>query len=403
MALALDLLSLRAGLWNDELTTLQFASGSFANLVDLASRDPSPPLYYLLQWLLFRVAEPGEVPVRLLSLAAHLALVGLVYRYGERFHTPRVGVLAALAVAANPMMGWYATNGRTYALTCLAGMACLYAYRAQSWRAFAVWSVIGPWLHFGAALCPALLVAFDLARRRAVTPALKAALVAALACAPLAYHFVHATAVHHPPFAAFDLAAWLNQLKWWAGLDALPGALLLVVLPITLGLVLARLPLVGPEAFLWLGSSLIAGAIGLAHGSAYHPKFILWTLPVALVALARALPDRAALPLGGLWLGAVLAGGLMAAGEEKTADRRTARWLAPQVAPHDRLVLEDGTRGAFRHYFLEQTRGGSAAPATWYVRDRNDVSGRLEVTRIEGVDASAFTTSHRHVVIEPSR
>ncbi|NBE53598.1 glycosyltransferase family 39 protein [Streptomyces boluensis] len=106
----------RDSMWRDEGVTHQVATRSLPEIVRLlGSADAVHGLYYLLMHVVLSV-HPGEVALRLPSVLAGAATAALVAALGVRLARPRVGLWAGLLYAATPLTGYYAQEGRSYAL-----------------------------------------------------------------------------------------------------------------------------------------------------------------------------------------------------------------------------------------------------------------------------------------------
>jgi len=125
LALALRLFHLdSAGLWGDEISTLQFAA---LPLSEIWGADTMPPLYYALvkAW---RLLGEDEWTLRLSSALLGTAALPLVYLTGRTLGGARgtwLGLLAALLVATAPMAIQHAQSLRMYALLMLAAALAL--------------------------------------------------------------------------------------------------------------------------------------------------------------------------------------------------------------------------------------------------------------------------------------
>jgi mannosyltransferase len=113
---------LRAGqiqesLWLDELHTSWVVADGWAPIADRARAGNQSPLYFYLVWGVVRVLGHAPWTLRLLSLAAGLALIiatcGLVRRWSG---CDECGLLTALLVASHPDCVFYAQEARPYAL-----------------------------------------------------------------------------------------------------------------------------------------------------------------------------------------------------------------------------------------------------------------------------------------------
>jgi 4-amino-4-deoxy-L-arabinose transferase-like glycosyltransferase len=116
-----------SSLWVDEGFSFSVGNGGIQSiLTTLPREDRHPPLHYLLLWLTMRAFGSSEFSLRLLSAAAGLVGVPLIYRIGRSLGGRRVGLLAALALAASPFDLWYSQEARMYALLAALGLASIW-------------------------------------------------------------------------------------------------------------------------------------------------------------------------------------------------------------------------------------------------------------------------------------
>jgi mannosyltransferase len=131
-ALRLSTLDLQS-LWYDEAFTPVHVlhHGLSATLRGVVHTENSPPLWYLVEWLDWRVLGGGEVALRLPSALAGIATVPVAWMIGHELAGRRVAILAAALVAVNPLFVWYSQEARVYALFVLmAALAMLCLLRA---------------------------------------------------------------------------------------------------------------------------------------------------------------------------------------------------------------------------------------------------------------------------------
>ena len=139
LAFALRLVNLDAfSFWTDEgLTPLRSgypALEILSNRITIQesiSQDTHPPLYYLLIHVTSRLWGETDFAYRYPSLLAGVLLVPLLYQFGRRLGGVRVGLLAALFTAVNPLQIYYGNEARMYTLLVLLGAAASYVL----WRA----------------------------------------------------------------------------------------------------------------------------------------------------------------------------------------------------------------------------------------------------------------------------
>ncbi|MGQ4388111.1 glycosyltransferase family 39 protein [Streptomyces sp. SAS_270] len=106
----------RGGMWRDEAVTFQVARRSVPQIWHLLHNvDAVHGLYYLLMHAAL-APHPSEIALRLPSVCGAAATAGFVAALGVRLGRPRVGLWAGLLYAVTPLGGYYAQEGRSYAL-----------------------------------------------------------------------------------------------------------------------------------------------------------------------------------------------------------------------------------------------------------------------------------------------
>ena len=136
--------------WRDEGATLSAAHRSFPQLIRvLGHMDAVHGTYYLLIWLLVRVAGSGELALRLPSAVAMAAAAGLLTALGRRLAGPAAGLAAGLSFAAVPAVSWFGQDARPFALETAVATAASYCFArflddgAGRWARWYAVSLIG--------------------------------------------------------------------------------------------------------------------------------------------------------------------------------------------------------------------------------------------------------------------
>ncbi|MHB1569582.1 MAG: hypothetical protein ACYCRG_01255 [Acidimicrobiales bacterium] len=123
---------LGGGLSADESATLFSARLSFGELAHQSGRvDLVLTPYYALMHL-WRALVPGVIGLRLPSLLAYVAVVGVTGAWAARRWSPAAGGAAAAVVGMNPLLSSAAVEARPYALATLAVTLSLYGL--DRWR-----------------------------------------------------------------------------------------------------------------------------------------------------------------------------------------------------------------------------------------------------------------------------
>jgi 4-amino-4-deoxy-L-arabinose transferase-like glycosyltransferase len=124
------------GLWYDEAYTPVHVlhPGLAATWTSFVHSENSPPLWYLLEWLVGRALGTGAVALRLLSALAGVATVPVAWAIARELQGPptrRAAIATAGFVATSPLLVWYSQEARAYGLfVLLASIAFLCFLRA---------------------------------------------------------------------------------------------------------------------------------------------------------------------------------------------------------------------------------------------------------------------------------
>ncbi|MCZ7572640.1 MAG: glycosyltransferase family 39 protein [Ardenticatenaceae bacterium] len=116
-------------LWADEGTSVALAPRSLARIVQDASHDIHPPLYYVSLHFWVALAGTSVVAVRTLSGLYGTLLVTLTGLLGWRWFGRAAGLVAAGAAALSPFAIHYSQETRMYILVALLGAASWYAFQ----------------------------------------------------------------------------------------------------------------------------------------------------------------------------------------------------------------------------------------------------------------------------------
>ena len=115
--------------WLDEATTWGIVSHGVGHVLSTVPKTEStPPLYYVLVWLWSRVFGAGDVGLRSFSALCGTLTIPVMWAAGRRLASERIGLVAALVTAVNPLLFWYSQEARTYALLVLLSALSLLAF-----------------------------------------------------------------------------------------------------------------------------------------------------------------------------------------------------------------------------------------------------------------------------------
>ena len=105
--------------WLDEGLSVGISSHSLGEIPELLRQDGAPPLYYVLLHGWMKVFGSSEPATHILSLLPALAAVPVAFWGGSSLFSRRAGWMAAVLVAVNPFLAYYANETRMYSLVAL--------------------------------------------------------------------------------------------------------------------------------------------------------------------------------------------------------------------------------------------------------------------------------------------
>lgn len=117
IALILRLILLNQSLWLDESIEALALMGRMGPLMQYALADFQPPLYHFIGYFFTQLFGYSEIALRLPSLLSGLFTVYFVIKLGELLGGKKLGIVAGLLAATNPLLIYYSQEGRTYAMT----------------------------------------------------------------------------------------------------------------------------------------------------------------------------------------------------------------------------------------------------------------------------------------------
>ncbi len=115
-------------IWGDEGFSAILSMKSIPEIIKIISKDTSPPLYNITEHLAFKYFGVGEVTIRGLSLFYFLLCILFVYLIASMIWSKKTGFLAAAATALNPFFFIYAFEGRMYSILALGVTASMYFF-----------------------------------------------------------------------------------------------------------------------------------------------------------------------------------------------------------------------------------------------------------------------------------
>ena len=128
LALLLRLVFLNQSLWLDEAIEALALMGRLGPILSYALKDFQPPLYHFLGIAWTQLAGYSEIALRMPSLLAGMGTVYFLLKFGELLQGKKLGIVAGLLAATNPLLIYYSQEGRTYALTAFLVTASMYYF-----------------------------------------------------------------------------------------------------------------------------------------------------------------------------------------------------------------------------------------------------------------------------------
>jgi hypothetical protein len=195
-ALRLSTLGLQSFWYDEAYTPVHVLHTSLsATLRAMVHSENTPPLWYVIEWVDFRVLGSGEFALRLPSALAGLATVPVAWAIGQELAGRRAAIITAALVAVNPLFVWYSQEARAYGLFVLSAALALLCFLQAERRptrgrmiAFAASGVLALLSHYFAVFLLIPMVLWLLggrSTRRAALPAVGATALAGLALVPL--------------------------------------------------------------------------------------------------------------------------------------------------------------------------------------------------------------------------
>jgi len=367
----------RQSFWLDEGFSVALSAGPLWYIVQQSfTKEPNPPLYFLLLHLWRLPAGSSEFAIRFLSVAPSALAVPLLYILGRRLAGHRAGIVAAALGAVNPYLVWLAQEARMYSWALLwTVLGAYFLLRAlqtgasRDWWLFAAANVLAVYTHLYAVFvvaaegvyvlvcCHAEGRAKHLLRPRWEMPrstlSMTTLLAAALPIVLFVPWFVSITAY------AGETSTWRGFIGIWdmlrvlainfASQAHLPGNLdnwfaLLLALAALAGAVMARQRRKG-LLLLWLLLPIAAVYVLSFKEPLFSPRYFIVVLPpllllagagLAALPLPATLPALAVLAAGSVW--AVERGNTVPS-YAKEDYRLAASYIAARSTPQDAIAL----------------------------------------------------------------
>lgn len=97
-------------------------------IISIISRDTSPPLWNIWEWIVFNTFGTDEIYIRGLAFTFFLGAVFFTYKVGGLLWGKKTGLLAGILTFLNPFFFIYAFEGRMYSILALGVTASMYFF-----------------------------------------------------------------------------------------------------------------------------------------------------------------------------------------------------------------------------------------------------------------------------------
>lgn len=115
-------------IWGDEGFSAILSMKPLPEVISIISRDTSPPLWNIWEWLVFNTLGTDEVYIRGLAFTFFILSVFFTYKIGALLWSKKTGLLAATLTFLNPFFFTYAFEGRMYSILALGITSSMYFF-----------------------------------------------------------------------------------------------------------------------------------------------------------------------------------------------------------------------------------------------------------------------------------
>jgi mannosyltransferase len=143
------------GLWLDEVSSVQQASGTLWTTILQQVGGTHPPLFHILMHFWIYVFGEGEIEIRSLALLFGVLCVPAAYWAGKRVHDGRVGLITAAIYTFSPFNIWYSQEARMYSMLAFFSLLSVGFFALAidtnskwSWTGYFVASLLGAFTHY---------------------------------------------------------------------------------------------------------------------------------------------------------------------------------------------------------------------------------------------------------------
>lgn len=122
LGLILRVISLDQSLWLDEaINVLAAKNYSITSIItEYSKADFHPPGFFIILWAWSKIFGYSELAVRAPSVIFGLITIYLSFLIGQKLHSKKLGLLAALVLSVNPLHLYYSQEARMYSFATMA-------------------------------------------------------------------------------------------------------------------------------------------------------------------------------------------------------------------------------------------------------------------------------------------
>jgi len=117
-----------ASLWGDEAFSAVLSLNPVLKILEIISKDTSPPLYNLTLHFWYQVFGVSEVSIRALSFTYYLLAIFFVFQIVNLLWGKKTALIASLLTFLNPFFFTYAFEGRMYSILALGVCSSFYFF-----------------------------------------------------------------------------------------------------------------------------------------------------------------------------------------------------------------------------------------------------------------------------------
>ncbi len=134
-------------IWGDEGFSAILSMKSLPDIIKIISRDTSPPLWNIFEWLVFNTLGTDEIYIRGLAFFFFLGAVFFTYKIGVHLWSRQTGFWAAALTFLNPFFFTYAFEGRMYSIMALGVSASMYFFLKRRWVPYVIFTLWALYSH----------------------------------------------------------------------------------------------------------------------------------------------------------------------------------------------------------------------------------------------------------------